>query len=64
MRRATHRPLLAMLAATCVVACSGAAPSPIPDPVVTTSAAPAVQRVVVLDPGHNGGNYAGRADIR
>jgi N-acetylmuramoyl-L-alanine amidase len=64
VRRATHRPLLAMLAATCVVACSGAAPAPVPGPVGPTSAAPPAQRVVVLDPGHNGGNYAGRADIR
>jgi N-acetylmuramoyl-L-alanine amidase len=60
VRHATHRPLLAVLAATCVVACSGAAPAPVP----TTSATAPVQRVVVLDPGHNGGNYAGRADIR
>jgi len=64
VRHATHRPLLASLAATCVVACSGAAPAPSPAPVATTSVAPPVQRVVVLDPGHNGGNYAGRADIR
>lgn len=64
MRRATPRSLLATLAATCVVACSGATPAPAPEPVVPTSAAAPVQRVVVLDPGHNGGNYAGRADIR
>lgn len=56
---ATFRPLLAGIAATCVVACSGSAPAP-PVPVATTAAvAPPVQQVqqvVVLDPGHNGRN--------
>jgi len=64
VRRATLRPVLTVIAAACVVACSGAAPAPLPTPVATTTAAPPVQRVVVLDPGHNGGNYVGRADIR
>ncbi|MGI5126893.1 N-acetylmuramoyl-L-alanine amidase [Pseudonocardia sp. CA-107938] len=61
MRRATARRLLVALAAASVVACSGAAPAA---PVAAGAAPPPAQRVVVLDPGHNGGNYAGRADIR
>lgn len=70
MRRTTHRPLLAAIAVTCAVACTGAAPAPAPAgaPAALTptaaAPAPAEQRVVVLDPGHNGGNYAARAEIR
>lgn len=63
--RATLRPFLAGIAATCVVACSGAAaPARVAPTTVapTTVAAPAaVQRVVVLDPGHNGRNGVERA---
>lgn len=59
--RATLRPFVAGIAATCIVACSGAAPASV---ATTTQATPTgVQRVVVLDPGHNGRNGVERAAV-